>query len=254
MLLNEVNYKSQVIDLKRLLSIIQNLDFSTINQHEPILPILQRLFPHIPTEDLTKIEQSSTALIEKQAKSSHSSTHHFFYLKVSLAITATVTGLYFGGPVVAGATNAALTQIYSILFGIPDTSSLFYKFLFKPCQKLLNSFAMTYGPFIVGLTAGPTTYSSLSIGEFLCTKVASLKSWAFESQIILEAAAYHSLLSVDEIITEFEQMTFEDSDNEIVIDDDFVVICPSFDHFQQSNPKEIDYDSKLTTTQSLKSK
>jgi hypothetical protein len=246
--------KSQVIDLKRLLSIVQNLDFKSINQHEPILPILQRLFPHIPTEDLTKIEQSSTALVEKQAKTSDLSAPYFFYLKVSLAIAATVTGLYFGGPVVAGAANAALTQIYSLLFGMPDTSSMFYNFLFKPCQKLLNSFAMTYGPYIVGLTAGPTTYSSLSIGEFLCTKVASLKSWAFDSQIKVEATAYYSLLSVDDIVTEFEQMAIEGSDNEIVIDDDFVVICPGFDQYQQSKPKEIVYDSKPTTTQSLKSK
>lgn len=237
MLLSEVSVKSQVIDLKRLLSIVQNLDFSTINKSEPILPILQRLFPHIPTEDLSKIEKSSSELIEKQAEKSYLSTHYFFYLKVSLAIAATVTGLYFGGPVVAGAANAALTQIYSLLFGIPDTSSMFYNFLFKPCQKLLNSFAMTYGPYIMGLTAGPTTYSSLTIGEFVCTRVSSLKSWAFDSQIKIEAVSYHSLLSVDDIIAEFEEMTIEDSspgDNDIVMDGDFVVLCPGFEHFQQN--------------------
>lgn len=257
MLVSEVDVKSQVIDLKRLLSIVQNLDFSTINKSEPILPVLQRLFPHLPVEDLSKIEKSSTALIEKQANQSHFSEHYFFYLKISLAIAATVTGLYFGGPIVAGAANSALTQIYSLLFGTPDTSSLFYSFLFKPCQKLLNSFAMTYGPYIVGLTAGPTTYSSLSIGEFLCEKVSALKKWAFDSQIKLESDAPLSLLSVEQLIEEFEELTFDDcsaDDKHIVMDGDFVMLCPSFEQFQHSKPQTHVCESNPSKFRSPKSK
>lgn len=220
----------KLVDMEQLLGIVHQRDFSKISAAVPMEVTLQRFFPEIPEKTLNKIVEQSGQLINTKQPVAHHQRQEFFYVKLSLAIAMTVSGLYFGGPLAATGAKAVVTQVYTILFGIPQSSCLAYHLILLPCQKYANALALAYGPYVMGLTAGPATYSGLSLAEYLGQKIDSLRKWAFASSITLDATPSFSAASVDEILEEFTELVL--SENESDSDDDFVLLCPGFTAYQ----------------------
>ncbi len=251
----ELKPTETVVDMERLLSVIQQRDFSTLSAAEPIEVTLQRCFPEIPPEMLSKIAQQTAQLLNAQQSIAKEQSQEFFYVKLSLAIAISVTALYFGGPLAATGAKAALTQIYTLLFGVPQSGCLAYHLLLLPCQKHAEALALAYGPYVMGLTAGPATYSGLSLIEYLGQTIHGLRKWAFASgSSMLDVAPSYSASSIDEILAEFEELTVSERKVDENSDDDFVFICPHFQAYQQQQNTEAPFDMIPYATQSLKPK
>ncbi len=249
----ELSSTEKLVNMERLVSIVHHRDFSTMQATDPIEVTLQRFFPEMPAKTLCEIAKQSAQLINLKQLPSKSQSQEFFYLKLSLAISMTVTGLYFGGPLAATGIKAALTQVYTILFGIPQTSSLAYHLLLLPCQKYAKALALTYGPYVVGFTAGPVTYSGLSMAEYLGQKIDNLRKWAFASSITIDAAPVYSPLTIDEMVAEFAELMVEHK-SDYSSDDDFVAICPGFQAYQQQQIMEETSDMGPYSMQTMKPK
>jgi len=110
---------------------------------------------------------------------------------------------------VASGTKAALTQVYSLVFGTPNPDTYLYGLLFTPCEKALSKLALAYGPYIAGITAGTSAFSSLSFAESVTARLNVLRKWAFDSHVTLTPQRSTSLKSIDEILAEFEMLSIE---------------------------------------------
>ncbi len=190
----------QVIDLQRLVNILLQLDFESINPQEPISNILQRVFPQLSPAELSKVEKKAEKLL--QAMNEEKSNNQLLF-KITFTLAATVAGLYIGGPYVARGSKAIATQIYSLLFGTPDPNSFIYGIIFKPFLSAVNKLAITYGPSIAGLTTGTVTFGSMTLADLVSARIRSLKQWAFDKNLLCEPIPM-SLKNIDEILAEFE--------------------------------------------------
>lgn len=203
----------QVIDLQRLVNILLQLDFETINQNEPIINILQRAFPQLSLDELTKIEKKAKKILSANQADKEKDS---LLLKITFTLAATVAGLYFGGPFVAKGSKAVVTQVYSLLFGSPDPNSFIYGIVFKPCIGAVNKLAMAYGPSIAGLTSATAAFSSMTLAEIVSARIRSLKQWAFDKNLLGEPVPL-SLKHADEILAEFEMLTLTEEPLPIVV-------------------------------------
>jgi hypothetical protein len=212
----------QVIDLQRLVNILLQLDFESLNQKEPISKILQRVFPQLSPTELTKVEKKAEILL--QAMNEDKSNNQLFKLTFTLA--ATVAGLYIGGPYVVKGSKVITTQIYTLLFGTPDPNSFLYGILFKPCLSAVSKLAVAYGPSIAGLTSATATFGTITLAELVTNRIRSLKQWAFDKNLLSLSPVPIALKHVDEILAEFELLTVKADPLPIVVqyDKEFAIL------------------------------
>lgn len=206
-------FADQAIDMQRLLNILLQIDFKPIDQQEPLIDILKRVFTNLPEAELIKIEKKTTKLLQAMNAEEHAS--EFFNIKLTFTIATTLASLYFGGPLVAKGAKAIVTQIYTLVFGAPLPETFVYGLLFKPCQTAVNKLALTYGPYIAGLTAAPVTYAGMSLAEFMNSRITHLKQWTFDKKKPLTELP-SSLKNIDDLFKEFEELTLTEEPLPIV--------------------------------------
>lgn len=225
-------FADQAIDMQRLLNILLQLDFNSIDQQEPLIDILKRVFPKLPEAELIKIEKKTTKLLK--AMNAEEDSSDFFHIKLTFTIATTVASLYFGGPLVAKGAKAVMTQIYTLIFGAPLPETFVYGLLFKPCQAAVNKLALTYGPYIAGLTAAPVTYAGMSLAEFMNGRIIHLKQWAFNNKRPLtQTPLVTSLKNVDDILGEFEELILTEEPLPIVTQHAPLAILTSYSQITQ---------------------
>ena len=182
-------FADQAIDMQRLLNILLQIDFKPIDQQEPLIDILKRVFTNLPEAELIKIEKKTTKLLQAMNAEEHASE--------------------------AKSAKAIVTQIYTLVFGAPLPETFVYGLLFKPCQTAVNKLALTYGPYIAGLTAAPVTYAGMSLAEFMNSRITHLKQWTFDKKKPLTELP-SSLKNVDDLFKEFEELTLTEEPLPIV--------------------------------------
>lgn len=196
----EVNstHDDEITDLKRLTDILTKVDASQIDAGKSVLEVLQRLFPHLDKNQLIEIDKQANLAIQERNQQLHEGS--YFYLKLSLAFAATVGGIYFGGPLAVSLSNGAFNKIYSLIFGPPNINSLTYGII-SPCKKGLTYIGTTYGPYVFGALAGPTTFNTASAIEYFCKKVAAFKKW-----LNAKPNKKYSDKSVDQLTADFVEL------------------------------------------------
>lgn len=231
-----------IIDIQKLLTIASQLDFKSVSKanHENVLDILIRIFPDHPPEKLAEIETFVTTLLESNAAKvktlieqhpQEKSNSHFF-LKLSFTIASTIAGAYFGAPITAACGKTAVTQIYTILFGAPDTKSFTYGVLFVPCQKFVAYVSKQYGGYAIGILAAPSAYNLASLIEYLSAKVALLGSLTNPKRLPNPSPTY-SLQSMDSIIAEFEELSVDQKQESpdpvsVIVGDTALIMYPNY--------------------------
>lgn len=235
--------KTQINDIQLLLeNALKNENFSDI---------LRRVFPLLSSEEVTKIEENTTKIFEenaRQLKAQHdkelgdkSESSHFFH-KVSFAITMTLLGTYFGGPIAATCSSTLFTKAYTIIFGVPNSDSLLYGMFFSPCKKFLTSFSNQYGSYVVGTLVAPTSYSAASAIEYISNKIGQFQKLISKRTT---NTPKQSLQSAEEMISEFELMNITDSEEvDLLNEDSFTMILPAYDSLKK-NSKISEKEQKL---------
>ncbi|MGE3318019.1 MAG: hypothetical protein AB7I18_01875 [Candidatus Berkiella sp.] len=227
-----------IINIRQLLEIASRLDFNTVGKQDNVLDILIKLFPDRPREELLEVEKYVTTLVESntskiealKAQQPKQKSQSSFFLKVTFAIASTIAGAYFGAPITAACGKTAVTQIYTILFGLPDSKSFTYGVLFVPCQKFVAFVAKEYGGYAVGLLAAPTAYNMASLFEYLSHKVTTLGRLLSRKK----TSPQYSLQKVEDIIAEFEDLAIksdavEDLDPvEALFGDEVTTVFPNY--------------------------
>lgn len=226
--------KTQIDDIQKLLeNALRNENFSDI---------LHRVFPLLSNEEITKIEEQTKKIFEESASQlkvqhdkesgNESESSHFFH-KVSFAITMTLLGTYFGGPIAATFSSSLFTKAYTIIFGVPNSDSLLYGMFFSPCKKFLTSFSHQYGSYVVGVLVAPTSYSAASAVEYISNKIGQ-----FQKLISKRTAntPKQSLQNAEEIFAEFELMNITDSEEIDPLDEDgFTMLLPAYESMKKNS-------------------
>jgi hypothetical protein len=222
--------KIQIDDIQKLLA--------NALKNEGFTDILLRVFPSLSSEEAAKIEENTTKLFEEKASQLkvEQDKNSYFFQKLSFAITMTVLGTYFGGPIAATCSSGLFTKAYTIIFGVPNSNSLLYGMFFSPCKQFLTSISKQYGSYVVGAFAASTSYSAASAIEFLANRISQLKELVYERKKDKKSDSNISIQTAEEIFQEFELMNLTDRPEELdIIDEDgFTMILPRYDSLKKS--------------------